>query len=299
MPIHLLRQIYRERRRVTLLVVLVFVALRLAAPGWAAEPLVAAGLALGLGAGFAALSVLAPSLRGYTEVAAIASLGLAVLVRSLPGGALDPAAWPPGNLLVAVGIWLGLAALARGLLRALEALPLPRFPRRRFQARAGSRVDIHRLWHGLVPTPARGPRTDDRDRSAIEDMTLRIGRVRLVDPVARAASHDTPLQILEVEAPFHVRLRARDGDGLMDATGISEIFLVELGAQRLVLFAHEFFDMPFGRAVLAWLDDAPGRVLDRRLAVIERQAATGRATTLSDWDADSARDEPADSRHAS
>jgi len=297
MPIHLLRLVYRERRRVGVLVVFCYIALRLAAPAVAAQPFHVAGL-FGLGAAFAGLSVLAPRLRGITEVVALACLAFAAIVRALPESALD-LAMPAGNLLVAVGVWLGLAALARGSLRGLEALPLPRLRGTRFKARAGSRVDIHRLWYGLVPAAAAPPLTDTPDRAIIEDMSLRLGRIRLVDHIASEPTTAPRLQILEAEAPFHIRLRAHDGSGLLGEAGISEFFIVDLGPQRLVLFAHDCPRMPLGRAILAWLDDAPGRMLDRQLADIERCARSRGAASLSDWDDDAARDEPVNQRLAS
>lgn len=284
MRIHLMRRAFRERRRVALLVVFVYAALRLAGPAWAAEPLAAAALAVGLGAALGALSVFAPGCRSLTETVAVACLAFAALVRALGASALDPgvAAFNP---VVALGVWLGLAALAGGLRRALATLPLPRLWRPRFKARAGSRIDIFRLWCALVPASCAQAQSQAQSRvqsdgpaiAAVEDVTLRPGPVRprtRVAPEPAEPPNGAEGQVLEVEAPFRIRLRTGTCDGFMDAAGVSEIFLVELGPQRLVLLAHEFPEMPLGRALLAWLDDLPGRMLDRRLAAIERGGRT-------------------------
>ena len=310
MPIRLMRKLLRERRRIALVAILLFAALRLAGPAPVAQPLPAAALALGLGWLFGVVAVLTPGLRGCCEAVALAGLAFAGLVRALPGSALDLAG-PAGDTPLALGCWVGLFALVLGMRRALVVLPQPRLHNRRFKARAGSRVDISRLWYGLVPTPAQAARYGDPDLVAIEDMSLCLGRVRLVTQAAPEPPRETHLQILEVEAPFHIRLRACEGDGrgVMGATGVSEIFLIELGPRRLVLFAHEFPEMPLGRAILAWLDDTPGRLLDRRLAIIERRAriedagskAPGAdpagARPHAGWDTDAARDAPTAPAH--
>jgi len=303
-----MRRAFRERRRVALLVVFVYAALRLAGPAWAAEPLAAAALAAGLGAALGALGVFAPGCRGLTETVAVACLAFAALVRALGASALDPgvAAFNP---VVALGVWLGLAALAGGLRRALATLPLPRLWRPRFKARAGSRIDIYRLWSALAPASC--PQAPSREQSdgpaiaAVEDVTLRPGPVRShtrVAPEPAEPPNGAEGQVLEVDAPFRIRLRTGTCDGFMDAAGVSEIFLVELGPQRLVLLAHEFAEMPLGRALLAWLDDLPGRMLDRRLAAIERGGRTrdarrppngGRTAAnqaIEDWEAGAVRD---------
>lgn len=271
MPIPLMRQVFRERRRIALLVGLAYMALRLAGPSWAAHPLPAAGLALGLGALFGAIAVLAPRHRGQTEAVALACLAFAALVRMVPASAPDPGA-AAGNPLLGLGVWVGLVALAQGLRPALAALSRPNLRRARFTARAGSRVDIHRLWYELVHMPTQALQSGDPDLATIEDTSLRLGPVQPLTPALPDPTSHTELQILEVEAPFHVRVRATTGGGLMGAPGVSEIFLVDLGPQRLVLLAHEFPAMPVGRAILAWLDDMPGRMLDRRLAQAERRA---------------------------
>ena len=327
MPIPLLRKVFRERRRATLVAALAFLALRLAGPDAIAATREAAAVALVLGAVAGLGAALAPRLRSFAEAVALAGFGYAGLLHALPGSALDPGA-AAGHPLVALAFPLALVALARGLRRGLRALPGPLLRNRSYKARAGSRLDIHRLWYGLVPSAAQGAQPGDPRAAAIADMSLRLGRVRLLPQTAASTLADARLQVLEVEPPFHIRMRTTGwtGDGMLGETGISELFLVELGHGRLVLFTHEFADMPLGRALLAWLDDAPGRLLDRRLATIERRAryddaqrgapdagtgrvrgaavaqasaaaagavsgaGTGEDATTAAWDADAARD---------
>ncbi len=297
MPTSLMRRMFRERRRIALVMLLVFVAARLAGidPG----PLPTAAIALLTGAFATLVALAAPRCRRFPAAMAFAGLALAGLMRAFPGSSLDLAG-ARGDGLVAFLVWLALIALARAAARALRAMPLPRLRRLRFRARAASPVDIYRLWYGLVPTPGMAAHYGDPDLVAIEEMSLRLGRVRLVTRAAAEPAREAVLQILEVEAPFHIRLRtnAQDARGVMAATGESEIFLVDLGASRLVLFSHDFRDMPLHHALRAWLDDAPGRMLDRRLATIDRRArredADGSAPQASaaspapgaDWDDD-------------
>lgn len=296
MPLPPMRSLARDRRRIGLVVVLAYLGLRLADP---ALPVPDAMAALGFGALAALLSLCAPRLRSYGEAMALAGFGFALLLHWLPGSALDPTG-PSGSPLVAGAFLLGLMALARGLRHGLRALPYPLLHNRRFKARAGSRVDIHRLWHGLVPSAALAWSAGGPGGAPVAETGLRIGRVRPLPPASTAQPGAPGVQILDIEPPFHIRLRS-DGaprQGVIGAAGISEIFLVELGRQRLVLFAHEFSSLPLGRALLAWLDDQPGRLLDRRLALIERRARLEAAQgsrrpaeeTLAAWDADAAQD---------
>ena len=296
MPINLMRRCFRERRRVALVTLLVFAALKLAGLDGGVLPLPAgfAAVATGLAAG--AVSVLAPSARSYMETLALASLGVGAVARALPGTAIDLAGHK-GDGLVVFAVWVGFVILARGARRAILALPQPRLRGARFQARAGTEVDIFRLWYGLVPTPDMAGSYADPDVIEIETAGLWQDRIRLVTE-GITGPRETLLHVLDVEAPFHVRLRTSqtDGQGVVEATGVSEVFLVELGSKRLVLFSHEFPALPLGRACLTWLDDSPGRLLDRRLATIEGRARaedarlttppTGRPRPLGDLNAD-------------
>ena len=321
MPLPPMRSLARDRRRIGLVVVLAYLGLRLVDP---ALPVPAAVAALAFGALAALLSLCAPRLRSYGEAMALAGFGFALLVRWLPGSTLDPTG-PNGSPLVAAAFFLGLTALARGARRGLRGLRAPLLHNRRFKARASSHVDIHQLWYGLVPSAALAWNTGASGGAPVAETGLRIGRVRPLPPApltppplalpglalsdltlpprdraSSARAEDPGVQILEIEPPFHVRLRsdATPPQGVMGEAGISEIFLVELGRQRLVLFAHEFSSLPLGRALLAWLDDQPGRLLDRRLALIERRARREdarrdrrpTAATLAAWDADAAQD---------
>ncbi|MCB1357546.1 MAG: hypothetical protein KDK53_13970, partial [Maritimibacter sp.] len=168
---------------------------------------------------------------------------------------------------------------------------------------------IHRLWYGLVPSAALSWGSGAPGREPVAETGLRIGRVCPLPPApapgpgrpGETGAQGVPgVQIIEIEPPFHIRLRnwGADGQGVIGAAGESEIFLVELGPQRLVLFAHAFSALPLGRALLAWLDDTPGRLLDRRLALIERRARLEDARSargaspdaLAAWEADAASD---------
>lgn len=272
MSTNLMRRCFRERRRIAVVALLVFAALKLAGVDPAALPLPAGLAAVGAGIAAGLVSVLAPPLRGYAEAAALASLAFAGLARAFPGSSVDLAGTAADGL-VALGVWVGLLALAHGARRLVGVLPLARIRNPKFQARAGTRVDMFRLWYGLVPTPGMAARYGDPDVISIDDAGRRLGRVRLVTQ-RTGPPREVLLQLLDVDPPFHVRLRASETDrhGGIVAAGVSEIFLVELGPKRLVLFCHQFPDMPLGRAILAWLDDSPGRLLDRRLATIERRA---------------------------
>ena len=216
--------------------------------------------------------MLAPSLRGYAEAAALASLAFAGLAWGLPGSSVDLAGGT-GDWVTSIVVWIGLVVLVRSARHLVPALPMPKLRIPRFRARAGTRVDMFQLWYGLVPTPGMAARYGDPDVIAIEDAGLRPGEVRLITQGAEGAG-ETLLELRDVEAPFHARLRTAemDPDGRIAETGVSEVFLVELGPKRLVLLSQTFPEMSLGRAISAWLDDSPGRLLDRRLATIERLA---------------------------
>lgn len=306
MPLPLMRSLARDRRRIGLVVVLAYLGLRLAD---VALPVPTAVAALAFGALAALLSLCAPRLRSYGEAMAFAGFVCALLVRWLPGSALDLTG-PHGSPLVLGAFFLGLTVLARGLGHGMQGLPAPCLHNRRFKARASSRVDIHRLWYGLVPGAALAWNAGGPGGASVAEIMLRIGRVRplptaplTLRPLPQdttAEAEDPGVQILEIEPPFHIRLRSTGTgkQGVINAAGISEIFIVELGRQRLVLLAHAFSNLPLGRALLAWLDDRPGRLLDRRLALIERRARLEEAQrghrptseTFAAWDADAALD---------
>ena len=272
MSVGLMRRVLRERRRFAVLVLLIYAALKLAGPDAGALPLAPAFTAILAAGALALAAAVVPRLRSYAETMALAGLGVAGLVRALPGSPAD-LDWSAGIGPAAAAGWIGLAVLARGLRHAARTSRSPNLRGLRFQARSGTRVDVLRLWYGLVPTPGMAAHYGDPEVSAIEDAGARLGRIHIVTegPNRRREAF---LQVLEHEAPFHVRLRTSELDrhGELVATGVSEIYIVELGPKRLVLFAHEFPDMPLGRALLAWLDDSAGRLLDRRLATIERRA---------------------------
>lgn len=273
MPIHLMRRCFRERRRFALVVVLVFLAQHLAGLDANTLPLATGWVAVGAGLVAALAAALAPALRGYAEAMALAGLGFAGLARVLPGSSVDLAS-PAGDGLAAAAVLVSFVVLASGARHALAALPWPDLRNPRFRARAGTRADIFRLWYGLVPTPGMTARYGDPDVIAIDGAGPQPSRIRLVTHRAPDRPRETLLQVLEVEAPFHIRFAVSECDpcGTQTPAGTSEIFLVELGPRRLVLFTHDFPRLSLGRALLAWLDDAPGRLLDRRLATIERRA---------------------------
>ncbi len=313
MPVQLLRRVSRERRRISLVMALCTLGVAVAGapgglPGWVFVPL--AGLAS------AALALAFPRARSLAEAGAMAWLALLLLAPALPGNRPGPGAGD--DPLTALAAWICLAGIARWLRYGLLSLPGPVLTAPRFKVRAGSRADIFRLWYGLVPAPGTGPRCGDPDCAAVEGASTAPASAHASapgpgQPVSRGcrdAARVTSLHILEADPPFHIRLSAREETrhGVTQA-GMSEIFFADLGDRRLVLFSHTFPQMALGTALLAWLDDSPGRLLDRRLASIEHRTAGETAgeqadrtvptacakadtvqTAFAEWRADAARD---------
>lgn len=279
MPTRFLRQIHRERRRLALVAALLLLAARLAGEvGAPALPFAGRLGSVSVATGLLALWTFAvPRWRVLAETAALASLVYAGFSRGWPGSVFAPHAGT-SDWLLALLAWAGIAGIAWVALNGGGAAPWPVLRKVRLKARAGSRIDIHRLWYGLVPTPERAEHYADPQVVAIDYAGPDGTTVHLVHVAPGEPRHETQRRILDLEAPFRIRYRELAplaGPRTPAKAASVEFFLVDLGRRRLLLLAEEFSEIPLGQLVTAWLDDAPGRALDAQLAAVEARGVTG------------------------
>lgn len=278
MPTRFLRQLHRERRRLALVAVLLFLAARLSGVGGApALPFAGPLGSVPVASGLLALWILAlPRWRVLAETAALASLVYAGFSRSWPGSVFAHHAGTSDWLLAGLA-WAGLAGIVWVAIHGGGTAPWPVLRDVRLKARAGSRIDIRRLWHGLVPTPEHAQDYADPEVTAIAYAGPDGATIRLQHRAPGEAPRETERRVLDLEAPFRIRFRELvppAGPRAPVAADCVEFFLVDLGHRRLLLLAEDFSEIPLGQLVTGWLDDTLGRRLDAQLAAVEARDET-------------------------
>jgi len=285
-----LRHLYRDRRRILLAVLLLIGAGALGdgglpdvAPGFSGEALV-------LLLGFALIPLVTLSLprhRDWIEVVALASLLVAAIFRILPE---PPASMPPGDRVFPVLLAWGLAiATTRFLLYGRWADRLGRRRSLRLRVTLRSEVDLRALWYGLLPLPGHLDRHADPEVIAADYLDAAHRCIRVISWPPEGPPGESLLMI-EALRPFsEICLRREVISGLTDTLVIGRTCyrFRDFGLLRHVDVSHRISGAPPRRMLRAWLDDTMGRLLDQRVARIERglgREATPEARAgLSRW----------------
>ena len=272
------RRIWRERRRLPLVAVLMF------ASGYLANMhlgMTIMGLDVAMVTGFAyalvftplalLLALVLPSWRFTVESVAVVFLFFGI------AGAIDPA-YSLSALWHGKTIWLVLLSFVA--VSHLYTMPLLdritiAAPRSR---RAGwSRLPAQVLWDGLVGTPPH------RDRLANAERIMEFGYLEPGKPHLRIVERVDKLTLLEehqfvdeIDAPHAIRFRwhaVSADDDLWHAKGEKQLRITDMGGYRRIEITGAPRRIPLRLLVLNWIDDNLGRSLDDELNQLERRAA--------------------------
>jgi hypothetical protein len=272
-----LKRLYRDRHRFALSSWLLLSAAWITPTSFASPiPGVSAELALMLGLLLAMplVAIWARKWRFMIEVMALAALLFALTGRALPGSAADLSAPQPAPL-APLALFAAMIVVTSYLLYGRWS---DRFvPRHgpRFTARGRSRLEAGQLWVGLFPTPGQAHRNPDPEVMSIEYADRARRMLRLITWMPPHPPGETLLHIDRI-APFReVRFRMEVVSGLRDKAleGTTTIRIEDRGTYRRFTVTHTP-DHPLPRRLLrGWLDDTLGRMMDARLAAVERLAA--------------------------
>ena len=176
-----------------------------------------------------------------------------------------------------LGIVVGLKALIYGRWSDDYA------PRRRFvvKARLQSRISLHDLWYGTIPTPGFLDHNPDREVVSIEfaDASKKVIRLTTwVPPLA--GTGEALLHFHQIEPLRYARftLNVTRGKHDPDAEGETELFFEDHGSHRVLHMHHTVNGFSPRRAILGYFDDTFGRLMSARLEAIEARVGSGRAT---------------------
>ncbi|MCB1328172.1 MAG: hypothetical protein KDK28_01310 [Maritimibacter sp.] len=176
-----------------------------------------------------------------------------------------------------MGIVTGLNALIYGKWSEVYG------PRRRFMVRTTlrSRLPLHDLWYGMVPTPGFLEHNPDREVVSIEFADASRKNVRLTTWMPpRAGTGEALITFDRIEPLRYVRFKltvlrgTRDPDG----EGETEFLFEDRGSHRVMYLRHRVNGCSLRRAILGYFDDTYGRMMAARLDAIESRARDGRIT---------------------
>jgi hypothetical protein len=271
-----LRHLYRDRRRIVLVL-----ALLLGAAQVAGHPLPAPRSGLSTEAlllavpGLIPLATLAfPHHRSWIEAVALAGLLHAALARVLQGSWLDT-----GSFGLYALAWAGSLAAARTLLHGRWSDRLTPPGGARLTTRFRSRAPLRALWYGLLPFPGHLDSYADPEVISAEFCDPQHRSIRLLTWSPEHGPGESRLEIEALGAFRFIRLRHSVRAGLRDAAagGRIELAFLDHGSFREVVLQQELAGMAPRRMLRAWLDDTAGRIFDRRIAAIERGVDRRRA----------------------
>lgn len=273
------RRIWRERRR------LVFVALCMFAAGYLGNlhppDMSVLGYSRPLAFGLTyvlvfvpatlLLALIVPSCRFSAETAALAFLLFGI------AGAQD-AAYNLAALSEGKGIWvllIGFVAMSYLYTGPLLDRWTVGSPRTRRTAR--SRLPAQVLWDGLVGTPPHLDRLATSDHTVAFDY-LEPGKphLRFVERQDRTSLLEEHQFVDEIDPPWFIRFRwhAVSADPELGyATGERQVRITDLGRKRRVDMVCAPRRLAIRLWAQTWLDDGMGRVLDDRVAELERRAS--------------------------
>lgn len=287
-----LRHLYRDRRRIAVSLVLLFGIALLGAntlpdpiPGPVPSEILSIFPIL---AAIPFVTLRFRRHRHWIEVVFLGTFLYLALARALPDSPWDYGGiyglTPVGALAYASSIWA-----ARQFLYGHWADRFTRPGKIAFSAKAHSRLPVDALWYGLVPTPGQLERNPDPEVVSIDYASADRRTIRLVtwQPPRRAG--ETLIHIDQIDPLRSVTLRLEIISGLREAEteGTTRFEIHDHGPYRSVIVSHEIEALSPRRMLGGWLDDRLGRMMDTRLATVERGTnRRGRrraALTLEDW----------------
>lgn len=268
---NLYRLIFRDRRRLTATVVLLFASWLVGSdtvPDVAFMPgeLVTI-IILTVASGVVAVAF--PAYRFMVEVAGLSNFVFVGLGHLLPQSNFNLAN-PQGNIGSATLLYIFIVIVIHAILTGRWSDRLTPV-RRRAHATAHSTLSARDLWYGLVPTPGHLDASPDPEVVSIDyaDPSRRV--IRLLNWLPPGRSSQILLHVEEVEPLNYIRLRIEGGDA-GTLKGTTSFRIVDEGPRRRVEVCHVADALPLRRHLRGWLDDTLGRWMDLRLSRVERAA---------------------------
>ncbi len=271
------RKLWRERRRLPVVALLMFAAGFL---GNMHFDMTIMGLdrALVLGLAYALvftplallLALILPSWRFSAEIVSVAFLIFGI------AGALDPA-YNLSALSQGKTIWMVLLSfVAFSHLYTSTLLDGITIASPKTRRRGWSRLPAQVLWDGLVGTPPH------KDRLANAENTVSLDYLEPGQPHRRWVERFDKMTLLEehqfvqeIDAPQFIRFRWRNvtaEEGIGFASGEKQVRITDLGRWRRIDMTCAPSRLPLRLWVQTWLDDGMGRILDQDLNKLESRA---------------------------
>jgi hypothetical protein len=222
-----------------------------------------------------------PRKRHAVELAALSNLAFVLMGRAFPASNFNLANpevnWLSATILYACTI-AGVALLIWG--RWSDRLIKPR--RLTLHAHGYSQLSARELWYGLVPTPGHLDECSDPEVVSIEyaDISRRVIRQIHWVPPSRRFESFVHIESLDLMKAITMRITFRGTEREDPASeGLTTFRIIDEGPRRRIELDHEMSHLPLRRILRGVLDDTLGRMMDRRLLLVERAAAKARQTT--------------------
>ncbi|WP_377506139.1 hypothetical protein [Octadecabacter sp. R77987] len=273
----LARRLYRDRRRYAVMIVFLFLAG--ATTFWGVRtslfsvpmPLVA-GLAFVVGIGIFApiLSLLIPPWRFTIEIAAVGLFALALIGQFIPSLSLH-------EITTRVAIW---AFVAMNLLSLLYTTQfLDRWFMRKdhtLTGRAKTRLPQQRVWDGVIGTPPHIDKLAKNDLVTFENVDGDPMQRRLVQRINGTSLLEEIQTLDQLDEPRRIGFQwhVPQSDDPEKHRGYARTEITDTGRKRVITRTMTPAQYPLRAALMNWIDDTYGRMLDDDLNDLERPKAT-------------------------
>ncbi|MAM60146.1 hypothetical protein [Maritimibacter sp. UBA3975] len=273
--------LYRDRKRLVFSATLILLATLVGydfvpdvAPGLPSEAVVALAIICAL----PLVTRYLPKQRHAVELAALANLIFVVIGRVFPASNFNLAN-PEVNLISATILYLVVIALTAGLTlgRWSDRVLKPR--RMRLRAHGYSQLSPRELWYGLVPTPGHLDECAEPEVVSIEYTDATRRHIRMIHWLPPHRRFESLVEIKEMDLMRSVTmLYSFSGTEREDpaSEGLTTFRIIDEGRRRRIELDHVMTALPLRRALRGYLDDTLGRMMDRRLLLIERAALRAR-----------------------
>lgn len=284
MFVRLVRRLHRDRRRIAVAFVFLFLAgvievwnkFQVFPPG-VLEFVAGFGLMSLIGSFMLGIGIAMPNMRHMFAPFAFTLFGAAVLGRIFPGSAFSLMTITEGGLraiagLVTTGLFVHFLFYGRWTDR------LFRSGRAKVTARATSLLEAEALWHGLVPTPGRREALHDPEVLSVDWVDRDRTRIRVIRWAPPHPKYEEHIQVEDVFPGTYVLysyVHEIKGTERIEK-GIRAIKVIDLVDKRVVYMTEYRHDRAARHVLFDWLDDALGRRLDDDIAHLELSVSRAR-----------------------
>lgn len=274
------RLLYRDRRRLAISALMFFAATTIGFD-FIPDPVSfipsEALILFALLAAMPAVTLRYPKRRFLIEVIALSNLSFVLLGRLLPMSHFNLTN-PSINWGSAIVLYVFTIVVVNVLFTGEWSDRFLRLRLSKSSAHTQTALDRRRLWFGLVPTPGHIDECPDPEIVSIDFADTQRRKIRVISWMPPRARTQAILNIHQIDPLTFVRFQIEyhDDDAPVTSNGVTA-FRITAHPDALckkVEITHDLRDVPLRLALRAWLDDTVGRILDQRVANIERLAST-------------------------